>query len=69
MGRGNKLCYIYSCFFIILDALWNYPGGFNVTGTNSTAGVFATYPGDHLTIVNGFFDQVPFMNIDIICKT
>lgn len=29
-----------------------------MSGENSTAGIFATYPGKHLTIVNGFFDQV-----------
>ncbi len=29
-----------------------------VTGENATAGIFATYPNPHLTILNGFFDQV-----------
>lgn len=29
-----------------------------VVGDKATAGIFATYPGKHLTIVNGFFDQV-----------
>ncbi|NXK29368.1 AQP3 protein, partial [Arenaria interpres] len=28
-----------------------------ITGQNSTAGIFATYPFQHLNIVNGFFDQ------------
>lgn len=42
------------------DALWDHPGCFNVTGPRATAGIFATYPGKHLTIVNGFFDQVLF---------
>lgn len=41
-----------------LDALWDFPGSFNMTGPKNTAGIFATYPGKHLTIVNGFFDQV-----------
>lgn len=50
--------YFVVCFYA--DALWDYPGAFNVTGPNATAGIFATYPGKHLTIVNGFFDQVLF---------
>lgn len=48
-------------FFVILalvDALWDLPDSFNMTGAKNTAGIFATYPGKHLTIVNGFFDQV-----------
>lgn len=36
-----------------------------MSGGNSTAGIFATYPGKHLTIVNGFFDQV----ISVIYKS
>lgn len=52
--------------FLFLDALWDHPGNFNVTGPQATAGIFATYPGKHLTIVNGFFDQVPFKMWTII---
>jgi hypothetical protein len=26
---------------------------------NATAGIFATYPGDHLSILGGVIDQVP----------
>lgn len=33
-----------------------------MTGPDATAGIFATYPGNHLTLVNGFFDQVVFWN-------
>lgn len=50
------------CLCVHKDALWDRPGAFNVTGSNATAGIFATYPGKHLTIVNGFFDQVPLEN-------
>lgn len=50
------------CLCVHKDALWDRPGAFNVTGSNATAGIFATYPGKHLTIVNGFFDQVPLAN-------
>lgn len=56
-----------SCYFFPLlkpnsDALWDRPGAFNVTGPNATAGIFATYPGKHLTLVNGFFDQARFLS-------
>ncbi len=32
-----------------------------VEGKNATAGIFSTYPSEHLTLVNGFFDQVTQM--------
>lgn len=41
--------------------MYDYSGENNVllvTGENATAGIFATYPNPHLTILNGFFDQV-----------
>lgn len=50
------------CLIAILDALWDFPGCFNMTETTATAGIFATYPANHLTIVNGFFDQVLFLS-------
>lgn len=56
--RRKQALHVLLCCLYILDALWDHPGAFNVTGPNSTAGIFATYPGKHLTIVNGFFDQV-----------
>ncbi|KAG1937273.1 aquaporin-9 [Pimephales promelas] len=43
------------------DAMYDYAGESNellVTGEKATAGIFATYPSPHLTILNGFFDQV-----------
>lgn len=49
---------LYCADFVLSDALWDHPGSFDMTGPNNTAGIFATYPGKHLTIVNGFFDQV-----------
>lgn len=48
-------------FFIFLDAMYEYAGESNlllVNGPKATAGIFATYPNPHLTILNGFFDQV-----------
>lgn len=41
------------------DAIWAFGSNhLYVTGQNGTAGIFATYPSQHLNIVNGFFDQV-----------
>ncbi|XP_037608910.1 aquaporin-3-like [Sebastes umbrosus] len=46
-------------FGMYFDALWDFsPGELIVVGENATAGIFATYPSKHLTLVNGFFDQV-----------
>ncbi|KAM7368716.1 hypothetical protein PAMP_013028 [Pampus punctatissimus] len=43
----------------ISDALWDFgQGELVVVGRNATAGIFATYPSEHLTLVNGFFDQI-----------
>uniref|UniRef100_A0A3P8YNU0 Aquaporin-3 n=1 Tax=Esox lucius TaxID=8010 RepID=A0A3P8YNU0_ESOLU len=44
-------------FGLYYDALWDHAGKLLVEGENATAGIFATYPGSHLTLVNGFFDQ------------
>ncbi|KAM9811147.1 aquaporin-3a [Neosynchiropus ocellatus] len=54
-------------FGMYYDALWDHPGCFNVTGPKATAGIFATYPGKHLTIVNGFFDQIIGTAALIVC--
>ncbi|XP_061673179.1 aquaporin-3-like isoform X3 [Syngnathoides biaculeatus] len=54
-------------FGMYYDALWDHPGAFNVTGPNATAGIFATYPGKHLTLVNGFFDQIIGTAALIVC--
>ncbi|XP_043928064.1 aquaporin-9-like [Protopterus annectens] len=46
-------------FGLYYDALHTYSeGNWTVTGPMSTAGIFATYPSDHLSITNGFADQV-----------
>ncbi|CAL8329798.1 unnamed protein product [Arctogadus glacialis] len=54
-------------FGMYYDALWDHPDNFNVTGNRSTAGIFATYPGNHLTILNGFFDQLIGTAALIVC--
>lgn len=57
-------CLLYSkCFFfspsLPLDAIWAFDSNrLSVLGPNGTAGIFATYPSEHLNVVNGFFDQV-----------
>lgn len=41
--------------------MYDYAGESNelvVIGEKATASIFATYPSAHLTILNGFFDQV-----------
>uniref|UniRef100_A0A8B9TGA6 Aquaporin-3 n=1 Tax=Anas platyrhynchos TaxID=8839 RepID=A0A8B9TGA6_ANAPL len=39
-------------------AIWAFGNNqLYVTGQNATAGIFATYPSQHLNVVNGFFDQ------------
>lgn len=49
-------------YFTSSDAIWDFagkvPDELFVEGETATAGIFATYPGKHLNVVNGFFDQV-----------
>ncbi|KAG9354282.1 hypothetical protein JZ751_012406, partial [Albula glossodonta] len=56
---------IYGMYF---DALWDFGRGkLSVVGENATAGIFATYPSKHLTLVNGFFDQMIGTAALIVC--
>lgn len=50
-------------------------GEFAVTGANATANIFASYPSKHLSIINGFVDQVSlsmefcyFWNLGFMCR-
>ncbi|XP_030048735.1 aquaporin-3 [Microcaecilia unicolor] len=46
---------VYGLYY---DAIWMFANDrLYVLGENGTAGIFATYPTDHLTLMNGFFDQ------------
>ncbi|KPP68012.1 aquaporin-3-like [Scleropages formosus] len=55
-------------FGMYYDALTDYSQGvFKVSGENATASIFATYPSKHLTLVNGFFDQMIGTAALIIC--
>ncbi|XP_061118898.1 aquaporin-3-like [Conger conger] len=55
-------------FGMYFDALWDFGHGkLIVVGENATAGIFATYPSKHLTLVNGFFDQMIGTAALIVC--
>ena len=46
------------------DALCVYGQGmFLVEGVNATAGIFATYPSSHLSLLNGVLDQVSSISL------
>ncbi|XP_061469330.1 aquaporin-3 [Rhineura floridana] len=55
-------------FGLYFDAIWAFAGDqLLVTGPNSTAGIFATYPSGHLNTLNGFFDQFIGTAALIVC--
>ncbi|XP_042251297.1 aquaporin-3-like [Thunnus maccoyii] len=55
-------------FGMYFDALWDFgQGELVVVGKNATAGIFATYPSKHLSLVNGFFDQIIGTAALIVC--
>lgn len=54
------VAFVY-CTLFFTDALMEYTKGeFAVTGENATANIFASYPAKHLSVLNGFLDQVGF---------
>uniref|UniRef100_A0A3P8RST5 Aquaporin-3 n=1 Tax=Amphiprion percula TaxID=161767 RepID=A0A3P8RST5_AMPPE len=82
LGREPWRKFLLFCFFQTLgaflgaavvfgmyyDALWDFgQGQLIVVGKNATAGIFATYPAKHLTLVNGFFDQIIGTAALIVC--
>ncbi|XP_048023265.1 aquaporin-3b [Megalobrama amblycephala] len=55
-------------FGMYIDAIWDFgQGSLVVVGDNATAGIFATYPSKHLTLLNGFFDQIIGTAALIVC--
>ncbi|MEQ2268678.1 hypothetical protein XENORESO_010580 [Xenotaenia resolanae] len=55
-------------FGLYYDALMEYTGGnLAVTGENATANIFASYPAKHLSVLNGFVDQVIATGALILC--
>ncbi|XP_077479647.1 aquaporin-3-like [Stigmatopora argus] len=56
LGAFLAAAIVYCLYF---DAIREFGHGeFRVVGKNATAGIFATYPSQHLSVVNGFLDQV-----------
>ncbi|XP_078512052.1 aquaporin-3-like isoform X2 [Lissotriton helveticus] len=52
----------------VSDALHVYSGGnWTVAGPQATAGIFASYPSEHLSVINGFTDQVIATAALLIC--
>ncbi|XP_073433282.1 aquaporin-3-like [Dendrobates tinctorius] len=55
-------------FVLYFDALHVYSGGnWTVYGPQATAGIFASYPSEHLSVANGFSDQVIATAALMIC--
>ncbi|XP_057675592.1 aquaporin-3-like [Corythoichthys intestinalis] len=56
LGAFLAAAVVYCLYF---DAIREFGHGeFLVVGKNATAGIFATYPSQHLSVVNGFLDQI-----------
>ncbi|KAM4045245.1 aquaporin-3-like [Anomaloglossus baeobatrachus] len=56
---------VYALYF---DALHVYSAGnWTVYGPQATAGIFASYPSEHLSVVNGFSDQMIATAALMIC--
>jgi len=43
-------------------------GELAVTGANATANIFASYPAEHLSVLNGFVDQVRFKTCNLFLR-
>lgn len=55
-------------FGLYYDAMWAFgDNDLIVIGEKATAGIFATYPSNHLTLLNGFFDQLIGTAALIVC--
>nr|XP_023669676.1 aquaporin-9 [Paramormyrops kingsleyae] len=55
-------------FCLYYDAFMDFTSGIlSVTGINATAHIFASYPSRHLSIINGFIDQVFGTGILVLC--
>ncbi|KAE8636846.1 hypothetical protein XENTR_v10003165 [Xenopus tropicalis] len=56
---------IYGLYY---DAIWFFGNDqLFVMGENGTAGIFTTFPSEHLTLINGFFDQFIGTAALIVC--
>ncbi|KAL2093404.1 hypothetical protein ACEWY4_010716 [Coilia grayii] len=55
-------------FGLYYDAFMDFTSGIlSVTGINATAHIFASYPGRHLSILNGIIDQVIGTGMLVLC--
>ncbi|KAM3599228.1 uncharacterized protein V6R79_002289 [Siganus canaliculatus] len=52
---------------IVFSMYLGIHGELTVLGHNATAGIFATYPSSHLSLLNGFFDQIIATAALIVC--
>uniref|UniRef100_A0A3P9HCT8 Aquaporin 9b n=1 Tax=Oryzias latipes TaxID=8090 RepID=A0A3P9HCT8_ORYLA len=65
LGAFAGSCAVFGLYY---DALREYTNGeFAVTGANATAGIFASYPAKHLSVINGFVDQVIATAALVLC--
>ncbi|XP_036440283.1 aquaporin-9b [Colossoma macropomum] len=65
IGAFAGSCAVFGLYY---DALMDYTNGaLLVTGENATANIFASYPGKHLSVLNGFIDQVIGTGALVLC--
>ncbi|XP_062241504.1 aquaporin-9b [Platichthys flesus] len=65
LGAFTGSCAVYTLYY---DALMDYSDGeLFVTGANATANIFASYPAKHLSLLNGFVDQVYSAGALVLC--
>ncbi|XP_075707120.1 aquaporin-3-like [Rhinoderma darwinii] len=65
LGSFVGACLVFALYF---DALHVYSGGnWTVYGPQATAGIFASYPSEHLSSINGLTDQVIATAALMIC--
>lgn len=65
IGAFAGSCAVFGLYY---DALMDHTNGvLLVTGENATANIFASYPAKHLSILNGFIDQVVGTGALVLC--
>ncbi|XP_049327113.1 aquaporin-9b isoform X2 [Astyanax mexicanus] len=65
IGAFAGSCAVFGLYY---DALMDHTNGvLLVTGENATANIFASYPAKHLSVLNGFIDQVVGTGALVLC--
>ncbi|KAM9817118.1 aquaporin-9b [Neosynchiropus ocellatus] len=65
LGAFAGSCAVYGLYY---DAFMDYTNGeYIVSGANATANIFASYPAKHLSVLNGFVDQVIATGALVLC--